>query len=50
MDERDRASVVGDATAREKVAQAQAEIPTVAIPPIDRLALGVKAITPAKFD
>jgi hypothetical protein len=50
MNERDGALVVGEAAAREKLAQAQAEIATVAEPPVDRFALGVEAITPAELD
>jgi hypothetical protein len=50
MNERDGAAVVGKAAAREELAQAQAERPTVAEPPIDGFALGVKTVTPRKFD
>ena len=50
MNERDRATVGGQAAAREKVAQAQAEIAPVAEPPVDGFALGVKAVTPAELD
>ncbi len=50
MNERDGPPVVGEAAARQELAQPQAELPTVAEPPIDGFALGVEAVPPTELD